>query len=46
MEYRKPEITALPDATLAIQGFKSDPHLNDGQTIPPVGTSMAYEADE
>ena len=46
MEYRKPEITALPEVTLAIQGSKSDPNLSDGHTIPPVGTAMAYEADE
>lgn len=46
MKYRKPEITVLSDAMLAIQGFKNDPLLNDGHSIPPVGTAMAYQADE
>ncbi|HWH61069.1 MAG TPA: hypothetical protein VN682_25825 [Terriglobales bacterium] len=46
MKYTKPEISAVSDATQAIQGSKTDPFLNDGHSIPPVGTAMAYEADE
>ena len=46
MKYTKPEISVVSEATHAIQGSKSDPFLNDGHSIPPVGTAMAYEADE
>lgn len=46
MKYTKPEITLVSDAVVAIQGSKSDPLFNDGHSIPPVGTAMAYEADE
>lgn len=46
MRYTKPEITVQSEAIAVIHGFKNDPLLNDGHSIPPVGTAMAYQADE
>jgi hypothetical protein len=46
MEYRKPEVTSLGCAASMIQGSKNDPRKNDNMSIPPVGTTNAYEADE